>query len=110
MLDQASGPHISLFPTSRTGWVSVVSGGLSVIGLAIFFAMVEAGQRGGETFGDNLLLTVPILVTAVGGVTALVTGVLALLRDHERGLLIVIPILWGLLVTVFIAGELLYPH
>jgi len=53
---------------------------------------------------------VPILVTAVGGVTALVTGVLAVLRDHERGLLIVMPVLWGILVTAFIAGELLFPH
>ena len=51
-----------------------------------------------------------MLVAAGSVVGALVAGLIAVLRSHERGLLVAIPILGGLLVTVFLVGELAFPH
>ena len=65
----------------------------------VFYLMVGMGPRGGETTLDNWLLTGPILVAAVSALGAGVTGLLAVLRSHEPGLLIALPILIGLLVT-----------
>ena len=56
------------------------------------------------------LLTGPIVIVAAAGIAGLVAALLAVLRNHERGLLVAIPVLWGLVVTFFTVGELAFPH
>jgi hypothetical protein len=99
-----------VLPSSGSGRSSVGLAVASLLALGLFFAMVSSGQGGGDSLLDNWLLTGPIVFVAVGGIAGLMAGLLALLRSHERGLLVVLPILWGLVVTLFIVGELANPH
>ena len=51
-----------------------------------------------------------ILVTAIAGIGGLIVALVAILLVHERGLLLALPILWGLVVAFFTLGELAFPH
>ena len=88
------------------------------VGLAIAFFLLlatlallaKSGQEGGETFSDNLLLAVPGLLSGVSGVAAFFTGVAAILRRKERSPLVFLATLIGLLVLLFVLGEVSSPH
>ena len=107
MIGQPHHPHLTGLPSTSAGRWSVVLAVVSVAALAVFFLMAGAGQTGGETFTDNWLLTGPILVVLVAGVGGLVAAIAAILRSGERGVLLALPILWGLVVTSFTLGEFL---
>ncbi len=110
MTSQAAGPRVHLSPSSRLGRWAMGLFGLSILVLVYFLAMIAAGQKGGEGFFDNLLLTVPFLISGSSAVAGLVVGALAIVRSHERGLALVVPILWGLFVLTFALGEVVNPH
>jgi hypothetical protein len=83
---------------------------VSLVSLGVFVALVNAGQRGGQSFFDNWLLTGPILVVLVAAVAGLVTAIVAVIRNRERGLVLALPVLWGLVVASFALGEFINPH
>lgn len=87
------------------GWLT----GLFVALLALFFGLVEAGQRGGETFFSNPVLTIPMLGAAASAIAGGVMGVIALTR-RDRSVIVFVAILVGLFVLVFTVGELAFPH
>ena len=102
--------RISLKPKSTMGkW----STGL-IIALLLFFAvfliLVASGQRGGDTFFSNLTLTIPMLLAGVSGVSALVTGIIGIVKSRERSVLVFLATAIGLFVLVFTLGEILFPH
>jgi predicted Abi (CAAX) family protease len=85
------------------------------IGLAIsfivFFALVSVlgatGQEGGETFFSNLFLAIPGLIAAVSAFAAFLTGLIDIIFMKERALLVFVATAIGLLLIVFILGDLL---
>ena len=102
--------RINLKPKSTMGkW----STGL-IIALLLFFAvfviLVASGQRGGDTFFSNLALTIPMLLAGVSGVSALVTGIIGIVKSRERSVLVFLATAIGLFVLVFSLGEFLFPH
>jgi len=102
--------RISLLPQSALGKWSV---GL-LAAFAVFFAafglLVASGQRGGETFFSNLALTIPILLAGTSGVLAFVTGLIGVIRNRERSILVFLAMLVGFLVLLFCVGEIMFPH
>ena len=89
----------------------------SAIFIAVFFLcfiamqiLVAAGQTGGEGFPGNLLLFIPGVLGAAFGVVAFFTGLFAIIRKRERGILVFVITLIGLLITFFLLGEILSPH
>lgn len=110
MIDEARPAHLSFRPSSRGGWWAVGFAAVSLLGLAVFFVMVASGQRGGDSFLDNWLLTGPMVVVLAAAIAGLIAALLAVVRSHERGLAVAIPALWGLFVTFFAVGELAVPH
>ena len=50
-------------------------------------------------------LTGPLLIVLFAAVAGLIAAILAIARSGERGLLLVLPILWGLVVASFALGE-----
>jgi hypothetical protein len=110
MIRQPHHPHVTALPSTSAGRWSVVLAVVSVAALAVFFLMAGAGQTGGDSFTDNWLLTGPILVVLVAGVGGLLAAIVAILRSGERGVLLALPILWGLAVSSFTLGEFLVPH
>jgi hypothetical protein len=77
---------------------------------AIFWLVVAAGQRGGEGFFDNLLLTVPILLAGIAGIASLFTGLVGIIRYRERSILVYPAMVIGLCVLLFVVGEIAFPH
>ena len=79
---------MSLKPKST---ISKRSTGL-IIAFFLFFAvfgiLVASGQRGGDTFFSNLALTIPMLLAAVSGVSAPVTGIIGIMKSRERSVLV----------------------
>jgi hypothetical protein len=92
------------------GWWSLglilLFGGL----LGFFFVAVALGERGGEEFFDNLVLTLPMLVAWAAAAGSTVTGVVAIVAKRERGALVFASVLLGFLVTMFGVLEILFPH
>ena len=102
--------RISLLPQSALGKWSV---GL-LAAFAVFFAafelLVASGQRGGETFFSNLALTIPILLAGTSGVLAFLTGLIGVVRNRERSILVFLAMLVGFFILLFSIGEVAFPH
>ena len=81
-----------------------------VVLLASFQLLVASGQRGGETFFSNLILTIPMLIAGISGVSAFATGLIGIIRSRERSIAVYMATLIGLLVLLFMLGEIIFPH
>lgn len=110
MSTHAAGPSLHLGPTSVQGRRALALLVLSIGAFAVMFVMVASGQRGGDAFADNWLLAGPFLVAAASGVGGALLGVDGVVRCHERGLAVAVPVVFGVLLAVFLAGEVLSPH
>ena len=78
--------------------------------LGVFFILVASGQRGGDTFFSNPILTVPILLAATSGIAAFITGLISVVKRKERSVAVVLAIVFGLFVILFALGEVIFPH
>lgn len=85
-----------------------------IITFVVFFVsfqlLVAIGQRGGETFFSALILTVPIIIVGISGISALVTGLIGVIWSKERSVIVYLAIAIGFLVLVFGFGEVMFPH
>lgn len=85
-----------------------------VISFFLFFALfsliVASGQKGGDTFYENLYLAVPALLAAFSGILAVITGGISVFRDKERAASVYLATIIGFLVLIFCLGEILLPH
>jgi len=102
--------RISFLPKTLLGKWSI---GLIIaffLFLVAFQLLVASGQRGGDTFFSNLVLTVPILLAGTSGVSAFPTGLIGVIRSKERSVLVFLTILIGFFVLSFWLGEILSPH
>jgi hypothetical protein len=81
-----------------------------VLLLVAFQLLVVTGQRGGETFLDNLLLTIPIFLAGICGISSLITGLIGIIKSKERSFLVFLATIIGLFVSVFVIGEITIPH
>ncbi len=83
--------------------------GLFAALLALFFGLVAAGQRGGETFFSNLLLTIPMLIAAASAITAGGLGIRALF-ERDRSIPVFLAIIVGGFVLLYVILEFAFPH
>ncbi len=99
-----------LVPRTESGrWSLGLIAGF-VAGLSCFAVAVATGQRGGEGFFDNLWLTGPMLAAFAAAVGATTTGLVAIVRQGERAVLVILGVLVGSLVTLFGVLEVAFPH
>ncbi len=84
--------------------------GVGIVGLLAMVVSVGSGQEGGDTFADNWWISGPALVAALGLVGAFVTGLIAIVRNRERSLPVILATIVGALVTMFLIGEITTPH
>lgn len=98
------------WPSTRMGWWS--AGGFvgSILFLVLFNALITSGQRGGDTFFSNPWLALTILASAMLAIASGVLAVVAVGRDRERSIFGFLAILLGLIVLVFVIGEIAFPH
>jgi len=68
--------------------------------------------------GDTLLkdiaarpaLALTMLAGMVAGISAFITGLLAILRQKDNSLLVYVSTVIGALLLLFLAGEIIFPH
>ncbi len=87
--------------------------GLVVLFFLLFFLfqlLVASGQTGGETFFDNLFLSIPVFLAGASAITAGICGVVAIIKFGERAVSVFLIVVLGLMVLKFILGEFLSPH
>jgi len=80
------------------------------VSLASFGILVASGQRGGDTFFSNPILTIPVLIAATAGISAFITGLISIVRSRERSISVYLAIGFGLITLVFVLGEIIFPH
>jgi heme/copper-type cytochrome/quinol oxidase subunit 3 len=72
----------------------------------LFLATIVVVQVAGQPGYAGFTAITSGVATVSGGVTAAV----AILRHQERGALVLIPLITGLLLVVFVIGEIVSPH
>jgi len=102
--------RISILPESSLGKWSTGLIAVFAVFLVVFEILVASGQRGGKTFFSNLALTIPILLAGISSVLALLTGLIGVIRNRERSILVFLAMLVGLFVLLFWIGEVIFPH
>ncbi|MGD0353113.1 MAG: hypothetical protein ABSB38_06420 [Dehalococcoidia bacterium] len=102
--------RIDVLPKTSLGKWSVGLIAAFILFLVLFIILVVSGQRGGETFFSNLLLTVPMFLAGTCGVAAFVTGLIGIIKSKERSILVFLAIFIGFDILVFCLGEFLVPH
>jgi hypothetical protein len=90
----------------RSAWLIVAFAVL----LGAFYILVASGQRGGDTFFSNPILTVPMLLAAASGIAAFITGLISIIKKKERSVAVYLAVTFGLFVILFALGELIFPH
>ena len=102
--------RVSYKPSAVLGAWSVRLIAFAFAFFILFAALVALGQRGGETFFSNLVLTIPMLIAAVLAVCAFITGILSIIRNRERAVFVLISTTIGLFVLIFGLAEIIFPH
>ena len=105
-----SGMRVIVLPKSYLGKWSIGFIAAFIVFFVIFQLLVVSGQRGGETFFSNLALTIPILLAGISGVLAFFTGVIGVIRNRERSILVFLAMLIGFFILLFSIGEVAFPH
>jgi hypothetical protein len=101
--------NIFLLPKTALGKWAL---GLAISFIVLFvlvIILVTTGQEGGETFFSNLYLAVPGLLAVVSGLATFLTGIISIIFMKERALLVFLATAIGLIVIVFMVGDLLFP-
>lgn len=97
-------------PKTRLGKWSV---GLIIAFFALLFAgrlVAAATGGGGETFYDNIPLSLTMLSAVLSSVAAFVVGLVAVIKKRERSVLVYLAMLIGFLLLGFVFGELFGPE
>ena len=97
-------------PKTKLGKWSVSLIGAFIVFLLIFYAIITTGQRGGDTFFSNMYLTIPFLLAAISGISSFICGLIAIIKQRERSVLVFISSFLGFLITLFLAAEIIFPH
>ena len=80
------------------------------VSMTSFGILVASGQRGGDTFFSNPILTIPVLIAATSGIAAFITGIISIVRRKERSISVYVAVAFGLITLVFVLGEIIFPH
>ncbi|HEY7703259.1 MAG TPA: hypothetical protein VID03_00335 [Acidimicrobiia bacterium] len=97
-----------VIPESLPGKLSVASFLVLVVGALALFAAAAIGETGGESILDNLWLGVPGIVGLAGALTSMITGLVAVIRRHDRVVSVVVAASVSTLVFVFVLLSVLF--
>lgn len=86
---------------------------LFVIGMSFTNSLYQSVPAGGTILADiaaRPALALTMLAGMVAGISAFITGLLAIIRQKEHALLVYVSSSIGALLVLFLAGEILFPH
>lgn len=97
-------------PKTRLGKWSVQLVFVFFLLFATLRLLVASGQQGGATFFSNPVLSIPGLLMGISGAFAFVVGIAAIGKRKERSSLVFLSTVIGLVVLIFLLGEMLSSH
>lgn len=77
---------------------------------AVFVILVTSGQRGKDALFSNLALTKPMLLARVSAISTLMTGIVGIVKNRERSVLVFPATVIGFYLLILSLGEILVPH
>jgi cytochrome bd-type quinol oxidase subunit 2 len=99
------------FPATSLGrWSVALVIAMFVLFVVAFGVVIFGHQTGGETFTDNLYISIPMSGAVFAGIASFITGLIAILKQKERSVTALISTGIGLCLLIFILGEFLFPH
>jgi hypothetical protein len=108
---------ISILPKTKLGWWSL---GLAVampvlffIGMSFTTLLYKSVPAGGTILKDITVrpaLALTMLAGMASGISAFIIGLIAIIRQKERALLVYGATLTGALLAIFLFGEFIFPH
>jgi len=101
-----------LLPTTTLGKWSVWSGIAFLILMVIVFMSVifTVKDQIPQSFFDPLWAAIALIIAGACGTAALVTGLVSIIRNKERAILVFLAVVAGVFALFFLLGELLFPH
>ena len=75
---------ILLLPSSGLGKKTLLLTFLFWIFFAIFWLVIKAGYRGGDTYWSQPALAIPFTIAGICGVSAFFTGLISVIKEKER--------------------------
>jgi len=97
-------------PKTIPGKLSVALIIASFLFLGLLWFFVALGQRGGATFFSNPMLAIPGLLAGVCGILAFFIGIISIIKNKERSILVFLATAIGFFILGFCLGEILFPH
>jgi len=76
----------------------------------LLYKSVPAGNTILKDIAGRPALALTLLSAMVSGISALITGLIAVTRQKERAPLVYVAIIIGAFLMLFLAGEVLFPH
>jgi hypothetical protein len=86
---------------------------LFVIGSSLTNSLYESVPAGGTILKDIVsrpVLAISMLVGMASGISALVTGLVAIIKRKERAILVYASTLVGAALTLYLIAEFMFPH
>ena len=109
--------RISILPKVKLGWWSlglvVAMPVLFFIGMSFTNLLYESVPAGGTILKDIIArpaLALTMLAGMAAGISAFVIGLVAIIGQKERAVLVFGSTLIGALLILFLLGELIFPH
>ena len=78
--------------------------------LNLLYKSVPAGNTILEDIAERPALALTMLAGMVSGISAFIAGLIAMVKQKERALLVYAAIIIGALLIIFLLGEILFPH
>lgn len=97
-------------PITQLGKYSLTLLTGSILFFVLAMISIASGQRGGDTFFDNLWISIPMFLAGITIIASFLFGFISIVKDNERSLFVFICCLIGFFVLIFLAGEFLFPH
>lgn len=76
----------------------------------LLYQSVPAGNTILEDIASRPALALTMLVAMASGISAFITGIMAIIRQNERSLFVYAATILGALLILFLIGEFLFPH
>jgi len=76
----------------------------------LLYTSVPAGDTILEDIVKRPALALTMLAGMASGISAFITGLIAIIKKKERGLSVYIATTMGFLLILFLLGEILFPH
>lgn len=86
---------------------------LFVIGMSFTDSLYESVPAGGTIaadIGSRPALAITMLAGMASGISALITGLIAIFKQKERTVLVYVSTIIGAALTVFLIAEIGFPH